>query len=130
MAPVSLRALDRSEQAALVAAREAWADAGFTGRSEDNDLDPVRVAVVFGTGIGGVTSLLGQYDIYLEKGPGRVSPLMIPMNMPNGPAAMESSSWSITETVCRAGMPIYPDFMLCRAKKVKVSRGASEKNRM
>jgi 3-oxoacyl-[acyl-carrier-protein] synthase II len=42
---------------------------------------------VIGTGIGGVTSLLNQYDILREKGPGRVSPLLIPMNMPNGPAA-------------------------------------------
>jgi 3-oxoacyl-[acyl-carrier-protein] synthase II len=87
MSRVQARRLDRSEQAALVATREAWADAGFTGRAEDNGLDPERVAVVIGTGIGGVTSLLAQYDILLDKGPGRVSPLMIPMNMPNGPAA-------------------------------------------
>jgi 3-oxoacyl-[acyl-carrier-protein] synthase II len=84
---VQARRLDRSEQAALVAAREAWADAGFTGRSDESGLEPERVAVVIGTGIGGVTSLLNQYDILLDKGPGRVSPLMIPMNMPNGPAA-------------------------------------------
>jgi 3-oxoacyl-[acyl-carrier-protein] synthase II len=84
---VQARRLDRSEQAALVATREAWSDAGFTGRAENNGLDPKRVAVVIGTGIGGVTSLLAQYDILLDKGPGRVSPLMIPMNMPNGPAA-------------------------------------------
>jgi 3-oxoacyl-[acyl-carrier-protein] synthase II len=43
--------------------------------------------VVIGTGIGGVTSLLTQHDILREKGPSRVSPLLIPMNMPNGPAA-------------------------------------------
>ena len=84
---VQARRLDRGEQAALVAAREAWADAGFTGKAAEAGLEPTRVAVVIGTGIGGVTSLLSQYDILLEKGPGRVSPLMIPMNMPNGPAA-------------------------------------------
>jgi 3-oxoacyl-[acyl-carrier-protein] synthase II len=84
---VQARRLDRAEQAALVAAHEAWADAGFTGRCADTGLDPTRVAVVVGTGIGGVTSLLGQYDIYQAKGAGKVSPLMIPMNMPNGPAA-------------------------------------------
>jgi 3-oxoacyl-[acyl-carrier-protein] synthase II len=84
---VQARRLDRSEQAAIVASREAWADAGFAGRAEDNGLEPTRVAVVIGTGIGGVTSLLAQYDILNEKGPGRVSPLLIPMNMPNGPAA-------------------------------------------
>jgi 3-oxoacyl-[acyl-carrier-protein] synthase II len=84
---VQARRLDRSEQAAIVAAREAWADAGLAGRAEDNGLDPTRVAVVIGTGIGGVTSLLAQYDILNDKGPSRVSPLLIPMNMPNGPAA-------------------------------------------
>jgi len=84
---VQARRLDRSEQAAIIAAREAWADAGFEGKAGDAGLDPTRVAVVIGTGIGGVTSLLSQYDIYKEKGPGRVSPLLIPMNMPNGPAA-------------------------------------------
>jgi 3-oxoacyl-[acyl-carrier-protein] synthase II len=86
-ARVQARRLDRSEQAAIVASREAWADAGFSGKAADNGLDPTRVAVVIGTGIGGVTSLLEQYDLLLSKGPGRVSPLMIPMNMPNGPAA-------------------------------------------
>ena len=84
---VQARRLDRSEQAAIVAAREAWADAGFEGKARDAGLDPTRVAVVIGTGIGGVTSLLAQHDLLREKGPGRVSPLLIPMNMPNGPAA-------------------------------------------
>jgi 3-oxoacyl-[acyl-carrier-protein] synthase II len=87
LARVQARRLDRSEQAAIVAAREAWADAGFSGRSDENGLDPARVAVVIGTGIGGVTSLLYQHDVLREKGPDRVSPLLIPMNMPNGPAA-------------------------------------------
>jgi 3-oxoacyl-[acyl-carrier-protein] synthase II len=87
---VRARRLDRSEQAALVAAGEAWADAGFTGPASENGIDPTRLAVVIGTGIGGVTSLLGQYDLLLEKGPDRVSPLLIPMNMPNGPAAYVS----------------------------------------
>ncbi len=49
--------------------------------------EPERVAVVIGTGIGGVTSLIGQHDVMLEKGASRVSPLLIPMDMPNGPAA-------------------------------------------
>jgi 3-oxoacyl-[acyl-carrier-protein] synthase II len=81
------RRLDRSEQAALVAAQEAWLDAGFTGRSDEVGLDPERVAVVFGTGVGGVTSLIHQHDVMLAKGARGVSPLLIPMNMPNGPAA-------------------------------------------
>jgi 3-oxoacyl-[acyl-carrier-protein] synthase II len=84
---VQARRLDRAEQAAIVASAQAWEDAGFTGTASENGLDPARVAVVIGTGIGGVTSLIHQHDIMLEKGPTKVSPLMIPMNMPNGPAA-------------------------------------------
>lgn len=84
------RRLDRSEQAALVAANQAWADAGLEGTAAEAGLDPVRVAVVIGTGIGGVTSLIDQHDIMLAKGVGRVSPLLIPMDMPNGPAGYVS----------------------------------------
>ena len=84
---VQARRLDRAQQAAIIAGREAWADAGFTGKATEVGLEPTRVAVVIGTGIGGVTSLIDQHDIMLAKGPGRVSPLLIPMDMPNGPAA-------------------------------------------
>jgi len=78
---VEARRLDRCQQVALVAAREAWADAGSP------EVDPERLAVVIGTGIGGALTLLGQDDIMEEKGHRRVSPLTIPMLMPNGPAA-------------------------------------------
>jgi 3-oxoacyl-[acyl-carrier-protein] synthase II len=81
------RRMDRAQQAALVAAEEAWADAGFVGTTQDNGLAPERVAVVIGTGIGGVTSLIDQHDLMLAKGPSKVSPMLIPMDMPNGPAA-------------------------------------------
>jgi len=76
------------EAAGIPTAHRAWATTNaMKGKAADAGLDPTRVAVVIGTGIGGVTSLLGQYDILLDKGPDRVSPLLIPMNMPNGPAA-------------------------------------------
>ncbi|MFE2975111.1 beta-ketoacyl-[acyl-carrier-protein] synthase family protein [Streptomyces sp. NPDC059258] len=78
------RKLDRSEQIALVTAREAWADAGTP------EVEPERVAVVLGTGIGGVTSLLGQNHILETSGPRRVSPHTVPMLMANGPAAWVS----------------------------------------
>jgi 3-oxoacyl-[acyl-carrier-protein] synthase II len=78
---VQARRLDRSGQLALIAAREAWADAGAV------DVDPERLAVVVASGIGGVHTLLSNYDLLKEKGPRRVSPLAIPMLMPNGPAA-------------------------------------------
>jgi 3-oxoacyl-[acyl-carrier-protein] synthase II len=83
---VKARRLDRVEQLAIVAAREAWADAGF-GTGPSDDVDPERLAVVVGSGIGGALTLLGQWDILREKGPRRVSPLTVPMLMPNGPAA-------------------------------------------
>ncbi|MCU1676767.1 MAG: 3-oxoacyl-(acyl-carrier-protein) synthase 2 [Frankiales bacterium] len=82
---VEARTLDRSAQLALVAAREAWADAGFT--VGDGQVDPMRLGAVVASGIGGVTTLLQQYDVLKEKGARRVSPYTVPMLMPNGPAA-------------------------------------------
>ena len=80
---VRARRLDRSQQVAVIAAEEAWKHSGVA----DAGVDPLRIAVVFGTGIGGALTLLGQDDILEEKGPKRVSPFTIPMLMPNGPAA-------------------------------------------
>ncbi|KUJ66350.1 3-oxoacyl-ACP synthase [Streptomyces albus subsp. albus] len=82
------RKLDRSAQFALIAAREAWADAGFTGKAgEDPAVDPDRLGAVVASGIGGVTTLLDQYDVLREKGARKVSPHTVPMLMPNSPAA-------------------------------------------
>ncbi|MEX5721775.1 beta-ketoacyl-[acyl-carrier-protein] synthase family protein [Geodermatophilus maliterrae] len=80
---VRARRLDRSQQVAVIAAEEAWKQSG----AGNAGVDPLRIAVVFGTGIGGALTLLGQDDILEEKGPKRVSPFTIPMLMPNGPAA-------------------------------------------
>jgi 3-oxoacyl-[acyl-carrier-protein] synthase II len=82
------RKLDRSAQFALIAAREAWADAGFTAKAgEDSAVDPDRLGAVVASGIGGITSLLDQYDALRDKGPRKVSPHTVPMMMPNGPSA-------------------------------------------
>ena len=82
------RRLDRSAQFALIAAKEAWADAGFTDKAgEDKAVDPDRLGTVIASGIGGVTTLLDQYDVLKEKGVRRVSPHTVPMLMPNGPSA-------------------------------------------
>ena len=81
MKPVEIRRLDRSEQFAMIAAREAWADAGSP------EVDHERLGVVIASGIGGVTTMLEQYDILREKGARLVSPHTVPMLMPNGPAA-------------------------------------------
>jgi 3-oxoacyl-[acyl-carrier-protein] synthase II len=80
---VKLRRLDRSEAIALIAAHQAWADSGLA----DSGLDPERLAVSFGSGIGGAVTLLNQDDILEQSGARRVSPHTVPMLMPNGPAA-------------------------------------------
>nr|WP_202448861.1 beta-ketoacyl-[acyl-carrier-protein] synthase family protein [Streptomyces sp. SID2999] len=82
------RKLDRSAQFALIAAKEAWQDAGFTAKAgEDQSVNPDRLGAVIASGIGGVTTLLDQYDVLREKGVRRVSPHTVPMLMPNSPAA-------------------------------------------
>ncbi|MFI6482283.1 beta-ketoacyl-ACP synthase II [Nonomuraea sp. NPDC050663] len=75
------RRLDRSEQFALVAAREAWADAGAP------EVAPERMGVVVSSGIGGIGTTLAAYDTFKERGWNRLSPFTVPMLMPNGPAA-------------------------------------------
>jgi 3-oxoacyl-[acyl-carrier-protein] synthase II len=86
---VKARRLDRSGQLALVAALEAWADSGLTTDDPDaeNGVHPERLGVAMASGIGGVQTLLTNYDSLTLKGPRRVSPLAIPMLMPNSPAA-------------------------------------------
>ncbi|WP_025617135.1 beta-ketoacyl-ACP synthase II [Salinispora cortesiana] len=92
---VKLRRLDRSEAIAIIAANQAWADAGLA----DSGLDPERLGVSVGSGIGGALTLLAQDDILEASGPRRVSPHTIPMLMPNGPAA-----WVGLELGARAGV--------------------------
>ncbi|WP_406113519.1 beta-ketoacyl-[acyl-carrier-protein] synthase family protein [Kitasatospora purpeofusca] len=89
---VLARRLDRCEQVALVAAREAWADAGRP------EVDGERLAVVIGTGTGGALTMLGQDDVLEASGVRKVSPHTVPMLMANGPAA-----WVSIELGARAG---------------------------
>jgi 3-oxoacyl-[acyl-carrier-protein] synthase II len=84
--------MDRCEQLALVAAREAWADAGSPG------VDPERLGVSVTSGIGGIGSTLTAYDALREKGWQRISPYTVPMLMPNG-----SAGWISMEFGARAG---------------------------
>jgi 3-oxoacyl-[acyl-carrier-protein] synthase II len=78
---IEAKRLDRGAQLALLAARDAWADAGSP------DVDPTRLGVDWATGIGGVWTLLNAWDTLREKGPRRVLPLTVPMLMPNAPSA-------------------------------------------
>ena len=81
LTPQEAKRLDPSSQFALIAARQAWEDAGSP------EVEPERLAVDFATGIGGVWTLLDAYDTLGERGPRRVLPMTVPMLMPNGPAA-------------------------------------------
>lgn len=81
LSPQEAKRLDPSSQFALIAARQAWEDAGSP------EVEPERLAVDFATGIGGVWTLLDAYDTLRERGPRRVLPMTVPMLMPNGPAA-------------------------------------------
>lgn len=72
--------LDPASQFAMVAALEAWADAGAP------EVEPERLGVDFATGIGGVWTLLDAWDTLREKGPRRVMPMTVPMLMPNAAA--------------------------------------------
>src|SRR5919112_6552548 len=92
---VKARRWDRSTQFAMVAADQAWADAGLEG----SGLEPERLGVALASGIGGVTTLLANYDTLLEKGARRVSPLAVPMLMPNAPAANVSLKYGARAAV-------------------------------
>src|SRR3954452_2273088 len=82
---VKARRLDRTAQFAMVATMEAWADSGLA--EVQDDLDHERLGVALATGIGGVITPLDNYDSLKEEGPRRVSPLAVPMLMPNASAA-------------------------------------------
>ena len=81
---VQARRMDRCEQFAVVAAREAWADAG------EPEVDPERLGVSVSSGIGGIGSTLAAYDMLKEKGWQRIVPFTVPMLMPNGAAGLIS----------------------------------------
>lgn len=81
--PVAKR-LDPSSQFALIAAREAFADAGSP------EIPSERLGVDWATGIGGLWSLLDAWDTLRERGARRVMPLTVPMLMPNAPSAAVS----------------------------------------
>lgn len=99
------RKLDRFVQLALVAAREAIADADLDPTSWDG----ARVGVVMGCGMGGAPTWEEQHSVLIERGPGRVSPHLIPRMIPNmaaGHIAMEFDAHGpnfCTATACASG---------------------------
>ena len=79
---VQARRMDRSSQLGVMAVKEAWKDSG------EPEIDKQRLGVFFGSGIGGLSTVLEQYEVLKQRGPDRVNPMTVPMIMPNSAAAM------------------------------------------
>ena len=100
--PKELRRLDPFALYALVAADEAWRQSGLSGPLED-------AGSVVTTGIGGLQTVLKEIVVLQDKGPGRVSPFMVPMMMPNAATAAVSMRFGLggpcetVTTACAAG---------------------------
>lgn len=99
------RRRDRNQQMATVAAREAMAQSGL----EITDANRERMGISFGTGVGGIRTLVDQEQTRQERGLNRLSPFGITMIMPSGAAGMiaidygiQGPSTTIT-TACAAG---------------------------
>ena len=86
--PKTAKRNDRYTQFGIIAAREAVKDSGITKENSDHS----RIGTYFSSGIGGLTTIQEQCQIYFEKGNSRISPLFIPMgisNMAAGTIAIE-----------------------------------------
>jgi len=85
------RRTDRFAQFALWATDEAWKDAGLDAAKED----VARIGVIIGSGIGGFTTMEEQHTTLVQKGPGRVSPFVIPMLIVNMASGLVSMRWGV-----------------------------------
>jgi 3-oxoacyl-[acyl-carrier-protein] synthase II len=103
MTPKEVKRSDRAVHLAVAGAKLAWEDAG------QPSVDPARTGVMFSTGIGGLSSLLAQHKVFLERGADRVSPFMVPQLMPNAAAGNVAMAFGFTgpneciTTACAAG---------------------------
>jgi 3-oxoacyl-[acyl-carrier-protein] synthase II len=97
--------MDRFSQFAVATSKQALADAQL----EINDLNAEQIGVMIGTGIGGLKVMEDQQEVYLNRGPGRCSPFMVPMmiaNMAAGLTAIQTGAKgpnSCPVTACAAG---------------------------
>jgi 3-oxoacyl-[acyl-carrier-protein] synthase II len=85
------RRMDRVTQFGMEACSEAMAHSGLL----ENGIDRNRVGVVVSSAVGGLTTLLKQYDTYKSRGPRRVSPFFIPMMLSDTPAAQVSIEYGL-----------------------------------
>ena len=105
MGPKEARRADRVGQLGLAAAIDAVNDAAIA----EGSVDPARCGVIVGTGVGGLQTHEDQERIYIEKGAMRVSPMFVPMMMPNAAAALVALQYGFTgpnlcvTTACAAG---------------------------
>jgi len=118
-----IRRMDRFVQLALVAAREALADSGMDLTKTERE----RGGVLIGSGIGGLHTFEVQHSTYLEKGPSRISPFLIPMqivNMASGEVSIElglKGPNSCVATACASGNNAIGDaFKLIQQDKADV----------
>jgi 3-oxoacyl-[acyl-carrier-protein] synthase II len=88
--PKEIRRTDRFTHYAIAASKLAWDDAGAP------EIPSERGGIVFGTGIGGLETILIQHSVLLEKGPGRVSPFMVPALMANAAAGHLAMKFGFT----------------------------------
>lgn len=85
------RRMDRVTQFAMEACSQAVTSSGLL----ENGIDRDRVGVVIGSGVGGVGTLLEQYDVLKSRGPRRVSPFLIPMMLPDTSAAQIAIAYGL-----------------------------------
>ena len=106
--PIEARRIDRVGILGIVAAADALADSARGTDSEPIDIstlahrapaalnvDPTRMGVVAGSGIGGIRTLEDQVAEVADRGPSRASPLLVPMMMPNATAALVAMRYGI-----------------------------------
>ena len=103
LSKVEQRRQDPCSQYALIAAREAWADAGSP------EVEPERLAVAIGSGVGGITTVVDSWENLRTKGPRRIFPLAVPMLLVNGPTGavaieLGAAAWGHTPvSACASG---------------------------
>ncbi len=109
--PRDARRMDRVSQLGIVAAQEALEQAGLAGENADLEgIDRSRVAVVIGSGVGGILTLEDQIEVRVLKGVNRVGPMLIPMMMSNATSGLvalrhgfHGSAFSVA-TACASGV--------------------------
>ncbi|WP_421118650.1 beta-ketoacyl-[acyl-carrier-protein] synthase family protein [Aquihabitans daechungensis] len=108
--PREARRMDRVSQLGIVAAQEALEQAGLAGDGDPGATDRTRVAVVIGSGVGGILTLEDQIEVRVTRGVTRVGPLLIPMMMANATAGLvalrhgfRGAAFSVA-TACASGV--------------------------